>query len=142
LRDGERLWFTITTRHWPISEAFSPLGGPYLSDGYIVLFDQAERDRRGRTRLRNEVRIDARRHVLYAVENIRAPHHSLSHRRRWFAHASRDIRRIRLGTFPDGMAFDAEGALWVASIISNRVIASRPMAAARRDRRLGPAFMR
>jgi len=26
LRDGERLWFTITTRHWPISEAFSPLG--------------------------------------------------------------------------------------------------------------------
>jgi sugar lactone lactonase YvrE len=127
LRDGERLWFTITTRHWPISEAFSPLGGPYLSDGYIVLFDQ------GGTRIvadglafANEVRIDAAGTSLYAVETYARriirfridADGSLTHRE--------TFAEFGLGTFPDGMAFDAEGALWVASIISNRVIRITP----------------
>jgi sugar lactone lactonase YvrE len=30
------------------------------------------------------------------------------------------------GTFPDGMAFDAEGALWIACVVSNRLIRLAP----------------
>ena len=30
------------------------------------------------------------------------------------------------GTFPDGLAFDAEGALWIASVITNRLIRVAP----------------
>ena len=30
------------------------------------------------------------------------------------------------GTFPDGLAFDAEGGLWVVSVVSNRVIRVAP----------------
>jgi len=30
------------------------------------------------------------------------------------------------GTFPDGLAFDAEGGVWVTSIVSNRVIRVAP----------------
>ena len=30
------------------------------------------------------------------------------------------------GTFPDGLAFDEEGHLWVASIVSNRVLRVAP----------------
>lgn len=30
------------------------------------------------------------------------------------------------GTFPDGMAFDAEGGLWIACVVSNRVIRLAP----------------
>jgi sugar lactone lactonase YvrE len=30
------------------------------------------------------------------------------------------------GTFPDGLAFDAEGAVWITSIVSNRVIRVAP----------------
>jgi sugar lactone lactonase YvrE len=30
------------------------------------------------------------------------------------------------GTFPDGMAFDAEGALWIICVVSNRLIRVAP----------------
>ena len=30
------------------------------------------------------------------------------------------------GTFPDGLAFDSEGAVWITSIVSNRVIRVAP----------------
>jgi hypothetical protein len=32
------------------------------------------------------------------------------------------VTEFGLGTFPDGLAFDCEGAAWVVSIVSNRVI--------------------
>ena len=74
----------------------------------------------------NEVRIDAAGTSLYAVETYARriirfridADGSLTHRE--------TFAEFGLGTFPDGMAFDAEGALWVASIISNRVIRITP----------------
>jgi len=72
------------------------------------------------------VRIDAAGTSLYAVETYARriirfridADGSLTHRE--------TFAEFGLGTFPDGMAFDAEGALWVASIISNRVIRITP----------------
>lgn len=127
LRDGERLWITITTRHWPISAAFSPLEGPHLSDGYIVVLDgRGARIVADGLAFANEVRVDATGTFLYAVETYArrivrfrvGADASLSNRE--------TFSEFGVGTFPDGIAFDAEGALWVASIISNRLIRITP----------------
>ncbi len=32
------------------------------------------------------------------------------------------VTRFGAGTYPDGLAFDAEGGVWITSIVSNRVI--------------------
>jgi sugar lactone lactonase YvrE len=128
LRDWQdRLWLTISTRRWPISRAFNPLHGPITADGYLVLID------RGGARIvadnlafANEVRIDRGGRELYVVETYArriskfdvGGQGALTNRTSWteFGH----------GTFPDGIAFDAEGHLWVASMTSNRLFRVAP----------------
>jgi sugar lactone lactonase YvrE len=122
-----RSWITVTTRRWPISEAMAPLGGPYVEDGYLILMD----DKGARVvaegfAFANEVRLDREERHAYVVETFGrritrfrvAQDGSLSGREVFttFGH----------GTFADGAAFDAEGHLWVASIISNRLIRIAP----------------
>jgi sugar lactone lactonase YvrE len=125
--EAQRIWVTVTTRHWPISKAMTPPKGPHLADGYIVLIDKkGARIVADGLVFTNEVRLDAEGRHLYVVETF-----------------GRRITRFKLGadgslsgrelftsfghgTFPDGMAFDAEGHLWVASIISNRLIRVAP----------------
>ncbi len=36
------------------------------------------------------------------------------------------VTEFGTGTFPDGLAFDAEGAVWIVSVVSNRVIRVLP----------------
>jgi sugar lactone lactonase YvrE len=121
-RDG-RVWVTVTTRRWPISDAFSP----EVADGYVVLVE------RGTARIvadglvfANELRVDPSGRFLYVVETMA---------RRISRFAIRSDNRLGErevfttfghGTFPDGIAFDAEGYLWVASIVSNRLIRVDP----------------
>lgn len=122
LADGDDLWITISTRTMPRWHARRPGYG----DGYVLLM------RDGRARLvgdgfgfTNEVRFDAERRWLYVVETF-----------------ARRISRCAMlrdglgpkevwvdlgpGHYPDGIAFDAEGALWVTSIFSNRVLRITP----------------
>lgn len=125
LRDSkDRIWITVSTRVNPWVDAMRP----GLADGLIVLVDQ------GRARVvaegfafTNEVRMDAREEWLYVVETAGkcitrlrvAPDGSLSGRER-YGPAS-------LGTgFPDGMAFDAYGNLWVTMVMADRLIAITP----------------
>jgi sugar lactone lactonase YvrE len=124
LRDRQdRVWITVTTRRWPISDAFSP----EVADGYVVLIDG------GTARIvadglvfANELRVDPTGRFLYVVETMA---------RRISRFAIRSDNRLGQrevfttfghGTFPDGIAFDADGHLWVASIVSNRVIRVGP----------------
>ncbi|MEZ5581800.1 MAG: SMP-30/gluconolactonase/LRE family protein [Candidatus Competibacteraceae bacterium] len=37
-------------------------------------------------------------------------------------HNKATITEFGAGTFPDGLTFDAEGGIWITSIVSNRVI--------------------
>jgi len=37
-----------------------------------------------------------------------------------------DDHHLRKGTYPDGLASDAEGGIWITSIVSNRVIRVQP----------------
>jgi len=128
LRDWQgRLWLTISTRRWPISRAFNPLHGPITADGYLVLIDhRGARIVADNLAFANEVRIDRGGRELYVVETYArriskfdvSVQGALSNRTSWteFGH----------GTFPDGIAFDAEGHLWVASMTSNRLFRVAP----------------
>lgn len=115
----DRIWITVSTRLVPRF----PARRPDVADGFIVLVDRhgarIAADGFGFT---NEIRFDATGEWLYVVETF-----------------GRRITRLRVGadgsltgretyvefgpgTFPDGIAFDSEGGLWVASIVSNRIL--------------------
>jgi sugar lactone lactonase YvrE len=117
-----RVWITVTTRSDPLSKAMTGLGQPELRDGFVCLVDS----KGGRIvadgfAFTNEARIDSSGKGFYVVETQGrritrfrlGPNGDLSGRETFttFGH----------GTFADGMAFDAEGHLWVTSIVSNRL---------------------
>jgi sugar lactone lactonase YvrE len=118
LAQGARTWITVSTRQWPVSRAFLP----DCADGFIVL-----RDERGARivadglAFANEARLDAQGRYLYVAETF-------AHRVSRFAVRADGLGEretfadLGSGHYPDGIAFDAEGGLWVASIISNRVL--------------------
>jgi sugar lactone lactonase YvrE len=122
-----RVWITVTTRSDPLSKAMTGLGQPELKDGFICMVD----GKRARIvadgfAFTNEARIGPDGTSFYVVET-----------------QGRRVTRFRLGasgdlsgretftsfgqgTFADGMAFDAEGHLWVTSIVSNRLFRIPP----------------
>jgi sugar lactone lactonase YvrE len=122
-----RVWITVTTRSDPLSKAMTGLGQPELRDGFICMVDRnGARIVADGFAFTNEARIDRGGTSLYVVET-----------------QGRRITRFRLGangdlsgretfasfghgTFADGMAFDAEGHLWVTSIVSNRLLRVAP----------------
>lgn len=130
--DQGRVWITVTTRSDPLSKALTALGAPECADGFVCMVDGNVAQGLGARivadgfAFTNEARIDPSGGALYVVE---------THGRR--------ITRFRLGssgdlsgretfasfgygTFADGIAFDAEGQLWVTSIISNRLFRIAP----------------
>lgn len=119
LRDGERTWVSVSTRHVPRQTAWRP----DVADGFVVLVD-----RRGARivadglHYTNEVRPDPEGRWLYVVETF-----------------GRRLTRFRIGAggdlscpepvvtlghggFPDGLAFDRAGRIWIACPISNRLL--------------------
>jgi sugar lactone lactonase YvrE len=119
-----RLWFTVSTRRTPYLSAFRP----DVADGYVAVLD-----RRGARIVAdgfgfaNEIRFDAEERWLYLAETT-----------------GKRIRRMRVALdgalgapetfgpatlgpgFPDGLAFDAFGNLWIAQIVAERVLALTP----------------
>jgi sugar lactone lactonase YvrE len=127
-----RVWITVTTRSDPLSKAMTGLGQPELRDGFVCMADGSGPKASGARivadgfAFTNEARIDPAGERFYVVET-----------------QGRRITRFRLGssgelsgretftafghgTFADGMAFDAEGHLWVTSIVSNRLFRVAP----------------
>lgn len=124
LEDAQgRLWITVSTRLRP-----RILGcRADVADGFIVLLDdrgaRIVADGLGYT---NEVQFDAEGRYLYVNETFGR---RLSRFRVAADGALSDYETVAEfgpGTFPDGLAFDAEGAIWIASIVSNRVIRVQP----------------
>jgi sugar lactone lactonase YvrE len=114
-----RIWVTVSTRERPRAAAYRP----DVADGFIVLLDargaRIVADRLGYT---NEALVSPDGRWLYVNETF-----------------GRRLTRFRIGadgslagretvadfgagTFPDGLTFDAEGGVWITSIVSNRVI--------------------
>jgi sugar lactone lactonase YvrE len=118
-----RVWITVSTRLRPRAAAYRG----DVADGFIVLLDgrgaRIVADGLGYT---NEALVDPGGRWLYVNETF-----------------GRRLTRFRLGndgsltdretvatfghgTFPDGLTFDAEGGVWITSIVSNRVIRVGP----------------
>lgn len=114
-----RLWISVSTRHEPRQLAWRP----HIADGFIAVAD-----RRG-TRIvadglhyTNEVRPDPSGQYLYAIETFGrrlvrfpiAPDGTLG--------AKETVVTLGHGCFPDGFAFDAQGGIWITSLVSNRIL--------------------
>ncbi len=121
--DRDRVWITISTYRVPRASAYRAS----LADGFIVLVDQRGArivaDGIGYT---NEAMIAPDGRHLYVNETFsrrlsRYPLHedgSLG--------AKEVVTTFGHGTYPDGLAFDAEGNVWITSIVSNRVLRVAP----------------
>ena len=123
VEDGERTWLTVSTRHQPRALAYRS----EIADGFIAVVDK-----RG-------ARIVADG-LCYTNEAVPSPDGAWLYVNETFA---RRLTRFRIGaggdlsgretvatfgagTFPDGLTFDAEGGIWITSIVSNRVIRVLP----------------
>jgi sugar lactone lactonase YvrE len=120
--DRGRLWVTVSTRHRPRHLA----ARPDIADGFVVLVAG------GRARIvadglgyTNECLVSPDGGWLYVNETFgrrlsRFPIRSdgLGPRE--------TVATFGPGTFPDGLTFDAEGGIWITSIVSNRLIRVAP----------------
>ncbi len=122
-----RVWITVTTRSDPLSKAMTGLGQPELKDGFVCMVDgKGARIVADGFAFTNEARLDPSGNFFYVVET--------QGRRvtRFRVGASGDLSgretfaNFGHGTFADGIAFDAEGHLWVTSIVSNRLFRIAP----------------
>lgn len=118
-----RLWISVSTRQWPISGAFRQ----GVADGHVILLEG------GRARIvadgiafANELRLDPAGRFLHVAETFgrRVLRYPL------LANGSLGAKEVftgfARGGFPDGMAFDEAGHLWVVCIIGNRVVRVAP----------------
>ncbi len=121
-RDRDRLWITVSTRHSPRQLAYRG----DIADGFIVLKDadgaRIVADHIGYT---NECFLSPGRTRLFVNETFarRTSQYDVTGRG---LENKTIVARYGEGTYPDGVVLDSEGALWVTSIVSNRVIRVRP----------------
>ena len=114
----DRVWITVSTRHDPRALAYRG----DVADGFIILVDEMGprlvADGVGYT---NEAIVDPSGDWLFVNETMarrtsryRITEKGLGPRETYVEYDA--------GTFPDGLAFDEEGAFWMTSVVSNRVI--------------------
>ena len=121
-----RLWLTISTRRQPRDLGYRP----DVDDGFIVLIDdrgaRIVADRLGYT---NEVQLSEKGDFLYVNETFgrRMTRFRITSSGELVEKTT--ITEFGPGTFPDGLAFDSKGCIWVTSIVSNRVIRVDPSGA-------------
>ena len=122
--DGRgRTWVAVSTRLTPRARGYRP----DCADGFIVLLDKAGprvvADSLGYT---NECLVHPESGQFFVNETFArrlsrfdvAEDGTLSNRT--------TVAQFGAGTFPDGLTFDADGGIWVTSIISNRIIRIDP----------------
>jgi sugar lactone lactonase YvrE len=118
-----RVWITVSTRLVPRASAYRR----DVADGFVVVVDRGGArivaDGLGYT---NEAILDAAGEWLYVNETFARITSRFPVRADGSLGAREVFAEYGPGTFPDGMAFDAEGGLWIVSIISNRVLRIAP----------------
>jgi sugar lactone lactonase YvrE len=118
VRDGARVWISISTRLRPRQQAWRP----DVADGFIVLVDDlGARVVADRLHYTNEVRPDPSGTWLYVVETFgrRLTRFRIGASGALSAHEV--VASLGRGHFPDGVAFDRAGRIWITSLISNRL---------------------
>ena len=121
--DRDRVWITVSTRHCPRAGAYRA----DVADGFIVLVDgkgaRIVADGLGYT---NEALISPDGAWLYVNETFGRRLSRFPLREDGALGARQVVTTFGHGTYPDGLTFDAEGGIWITSIVSNRVIRVSP----------------
>ncbi|WGF88129.1 SMP-30/gluconolactonase/LRE family protein [Marinivivus vitaminiproducens] len=118
-----RVWVTVSTRLIPRERSMRR----GYADGYIILID--ERGARvvaediGFT---NEAIVDPSGQWLYVNETIARCTSRFPIGQDGSLGRKEIFAQYGASTFPDGFAFDAEGGVWIVSVVSNRVIRATP----------------
>jgi hypothetical protein len=120
-----RVWITVSTRHVPRAAAYRA----DVADGFVAVCDctggnaRIVADNLGYT---NECSPDPAGEWLYVNETFSRRLARFRIRANGDLGPRETVATFGAGTFPDGLAFDAEGHVWITSIISNRVIRVAP----------------
>ncbi len=120
LDDAGRLWITVSTRHVPRHAA----ARADIADGFVAVLEPGGTPRMvidglGYT---NECLLSPDGCHLYVNETFGRRTSRFELRQDGTAGPREIVTEHGPGTFPDGLAADVDGALWVTSIVSNRVI--------------------
>jgi hypothetical protein len=120
-RDGT-VYISVSTRHYPRERAMRPV----VSDGFIVRVDgKGARLAADGIAFTNECRVDPTGQWLY-VNETQARRTSRFAIRGDELGPKQVVHEFGPGEFPDGFAFDAEGGVWVACVVANRLIRIPP----------------
>ena len=115
----ERVWITVSTRRKPRSLDYRA----DCATGFVVLADERGArivaDGLGYT---NEAVVSPDGAWLYVNETFGRRLSRFPIRPGGSLGAGEVVATFGAGTFPDGLTFDAEGAVWITSIVSNRLI--------------------
>ena len=116
-----RTWISMSTRMVPRENAFNR----DTADGFVAVSDERGTrivaDGLGFT---NECRVDPTGRWLYVNETYgrRVSRFPIIGEKDWRLGAKEVVYTFTDGNFPDGLNFDSEGGVWVACVVSNRVI--------------------
>ncbi len=122
-----RLWITVSTRLSPRALGYRNT----CSDGFIVCMDDPSNPKSARIAAdglgyTNEIAFDPSGQWLYVNETFTRRLSRFKVRADGSLGAKQVVTEFGAGTYPDGMAFDVEGHVWIVSIVSNRVIRVAP----------------
>jgi len=119
----ERLWITVSTRLTPRARDYRP----DAASGFIALLDKrgvrVVADGLGYT---NEVAISPDGLWLYVNETFGRRLSRFRVAEDGQLGGRETVTEFGPGTFPDGLCFDAQGGIWVVSIVSNRLLYLEP----------------
>lgn len=114
-----RVWITVSTRMRPRAAAYRA----DVADGFIVLADgrgaRIVADGLGYT---NEAVPSPDGAFLYVNETFGRRLSRFRIAENGDLRSRETVCTFGRGTYPDGLAFDAEGGVWIVSVVSNRVI--------------------
>jgi sugar lactone lactonase YvrE len=119
----DRIWITVSTRHVPRAAAYRA----DVADGFIVLVDgRGARVVAEGLGFTNEAMISPDGRWLYVNETFARRLSRFRIDIDGSLGARETVTTFGHGTYPDGLAFDSEGHVWITSIISNRVLRVAP----------------
>lgn len=114
-----RIWVSVSTRQSPRQLAWRP----GAADGFIVLSDaRGARIVADGLAYTNEVRPDPSGRWLYAVETFGRRLVRFPIRADGDLGEAEPVVAFGHGIFPDGFEFDADGGIWITSLVSNRLL--------------------
>ncbi|NJS35254.1 MAG: SMP-30/gluconolactonase/LRE family protein [Brachymonas sp.] len=128
LEDSQgRLWITVSTRLSPRALGYRNT----CSDGFIVCMDDPTDPKSARIAAdglgyTNEIAFDPSGQWLYVNETFTRRLSRFAVRADGRLGTKEIVTEFGTGTYPDGMAFDVDGNVWIVSIVSNRVIRVAP----------------